>query len=140
LAKVPVDLCGSDGHRLLLAAICGRNVAKSDEPFPQQPADHLDDAETHVGRDTAKEASEYWPFSILGARLKITDSLLALFTFFLIIVGVGQGIFLGRTDNATHKAADAAKPAADVAKEHSSLQIAHLSSSRSSTCAWRAIR
>jgi hypothetical protein len=65
----------------------------------------------------AEEASEYWPFLILGSRLKITDSLLALFTFFLIIVGIIQGKFLYRTDQGTRIAANAAKDSADVARK-----------------------
>jgi hypothetical protein len=54
------------------------------------------------------EASEFW--SIFGRRLKITDSLLALFTFFLVAIGIWQGIQLKRTVdavrdelNATHR-------------------------------------
>src|SRR5271166_49314 len=39
---------------------------------------------------SAEEAGEYWPFLILGARLKITDSLLALFTFVLMLVSIVQ--------------------------------------------------
>ena len=60
----------------------------------------------------AEEASEYGIF--FGRRLKITDFLLALFTFFLVVVGFGQGIFLYRTDQGTHKAANAAKESADA--------------------------
>ena len=41
------------------------------------------------------EASEYW--TIFGRRLKITDTLLALFTFILIVVGAWQGIQLKNT-------------------------------------------
>jgi hypothetical protein len=48
---------------------------------------------------TAEDATEYWPFSIMGHRLKITDSLLALFTLFLVVVGVVQGWALIRTVN-----------------------------------------
>lgn len=61
----------------------------------------------------AEEASEYGTF--FGRRLKITDALLAIFTFFLVLVGIGQGIFLFRTDQGTHKAADAAKDSAEAA-------------------------
>ncbi len=70
-----------------------------------------DNAEGKADRDAQKrteEAGEYWPFPIFGARLKITDSLLALFTFFLIIVGIVQGIFLRLTNRGTQKAAEAA--------------------------------
>jgi hypothetical protein len=37
---------------------------------------------------SAEEASEFW--TILGRRLKITDTLLAAFTFVLIWVGIGH--------------------------------------------------
>ena len=63
----------------------------------------------------AEEASEYGVF--FGRRLKITDALLTLFTLLLVIVGIGQGIFLYRTDRGTHKAANAAKDSADVASK-----------------------
>jgi hypothetical protein len=63
----------------------------------------------------AEEASEYGVF--FGRRLKITDALLTLFTLLLVIVGIGQGIFLYRTDQGTHKAANAAEDAAKVAKD-----------------------
>jgi len=43
------------------------------------------------GDHSAEEASEYWPFLIFGTRLKITDSLLALFTFWLVVIGAWQG-------------------------------------------------
>lgn len=42
-----------------------------------------------------EEASEFWSFS--GRRLKITDSLLALFTFLLVVIGSWQGYHLKRT-------------------------------------------
>jgi hypothetical protein len=44
-----------------------------------------------------EEASEYWTFPILGHRLKITDSLLALFTLLLVVTGAWQGWHLRRT-------------------------------------------
>jgi hypothetical protein len=80
-------------------------------PIIEQP-NAAGNAERQANSDAekrAEDAREYWPFHIFGARLKITDSLLALFTFLLIIVGGIQGVFLYRTDQGTHKAADAAK-------------------------------
>jgi hypothetical protein len=56
---------------------------------------------THAGSD---EATEYW--TVFGRRLKITDSLLALFTFFLF---VSNCILFYSAE----KAADAAKASAD---------------------------
>jgi hypothetical protein len=44
----------------------------------------------------APEGNEFWP-PFLGYRLKITDSLLALFTLLLVIVGAWQGYQLRRT-------------------------------------------
>jgi hypothetical protein len=68
----------------------------------------IDDEEAEKRR---REDSEFW--TIFGHRVKITDTLLAIFTFFLVIVGIGQGIFLYRTDQGTHKTAVAAKEAAE---------------------------
>ncbi len=59
--------------------------------------------------------SEYW--TLFGHRLKITDFLLTLFTFFLIVVGGIQACVLNRTDKNAHKAANAAEDAARVAKD-----------------------
>jgi hypothetical protein len=42
-----------------------------------------------------QEGSEYWP-RIFGLHLKITDSLLAVFTLFLVVVGGGQGLLIKR--------------------------------------------
>jgi len=44
---------------------------------------------------SGEQASEYW--TILGRTLKITDTLLAMFTFLVIPVGIGQAYFLKRT-------------------------------------------
>jgi hypothetical protein len=92
---------------------------KETKPAAQMPAEiqkvQAKDAERHTDRDAEKradEAREYWPFHVFGARLKITDSLLALFTFLLIVV---QVFFLYRTDQATHKAANAANKSAEAA-------------------------
>jgi hypothetical protein len=48
----------------------------------------------------APEGNEFWP-PFLGYRLKITDSLLALFTLLLVIVGGWQGYQLRRTVQAS---------------------------------------
>lgn len=45
----------------------------------------------------AEKGSEYWPWLIFGFRLKVTDSLLALFTLLLFFVGTWQGYQLNRT-------------------------------------------
>lgn len=63
-----------------------------------------------------EQGSEYWPSPIFGVRLKVTDSLLAAFTFFLVVIGAYQGYQLWKTVAATKEAADAAKISADVAK------------------------
>ncbi len=55
----------------------------------------------------AEKGSEYWPWLIFGLRLKVTDSLLAFFTCFLVIVGFWQGYHLNRTVVATNKLWDA---------------------------------
>lgn len=89
----------------------------ADQKSAIEQRDAADNAEGHVNSNadkSAEAANEYWPFYIFGARLKITDSLLAIFTFLLIIVGAVQGGFLYRTDRGTHKAADAAKASADA--------------------------
>jgi hypothetical protein len=68
-------------------------------------------------KEANRTQSEYWPFLVFGTRLKITDSLLALFTFFSVLVAGGQAWLLYRTDQATHIAAEAAKQSADVARK-----------------------
>jgi hypothetical protein len=91
-----------------------QGAQKTDTARDQAPIVHPNAANNAKGkadRDThhgAEDTGEYWPFSIFGAHLKITDSLLALFTFFLIVVGIGQGIFLYLTNRGTQKAAEAA--------------------------------
>lgn len=65
-----------------------------DAANPKVPTNYSDVAsgsEVH-GDD---EGSEYWP-SFFGLHLKITDSLLALFTFFLVGVGCIQGGLIRR--------------------------------------------
>jgi hypothetical protein len=51
------------------------------------------------------DATEYW--DVVGHRLKITDTLLAIFTLALVLVGLWQGEMLRRTVAATRKSADA---------------------------------
>ena len=94
------------------------NSADQPATIEQQHAANNSQRETDKDADKrADEAREYWPFHIFGwARLKITDSLLAVFTFLLIVVGAIQGVFLYRTDQGTHKAADAAKDSAEIAE------------------------
>lgn len=99
-----------------------RPTQSNDHASQQSPIGQknvVGDAEREADKDSekrAEEAREYWPFHIFGARLKITDSLLAVFTFLLIIVGAIQGVFLYRTDQGTHKAADAAQKSAEVSE------------------------
>jgi type IV secretory pathway VirB10-like protein len=92
---------------------------KATEPItPTENQRAAENAERHTDDEAekrAQEASEYGIF--FGRRLKITDALLALFTLFLVLVGIGQGIFLYRTDQGTHKAAEAAQKAAEVAEK-----------------------
>jgi hypothetical protein len=54
-----------------------------------------DNIAPHNPAKDAEEASEYW--TIVGSKLKVTDTLLAIFTFLLIPVGAFQAIFLWRT-------------------------------------------
>jgi hypothetical protein len=55
----------------------------------------------------AEEGTEYWP-PLLGVRLKITDSLLALFTLLLVVVGGAQSRLLKKTISDTAAAASTA--------------------------------
>jgi hypothetical protein len=92
------------------------NDAKQVSPIANQDA--AEDAKRHAKYEAEKREEEASEFGIFfGRRLKITDAMLVLFTFFLVLVGIGQGIFLFRTDQGTHKAADAAKESADAAKK-----------------------
>jgi hypothetical protein len=54
---------------------------------------------------------------LFGKRLKITDALMVVFTFFLVIVSALQMRILDRTDRATKQSADAATKAANVAED-----------------------
>ena len=65
--------------------------------IPIVPPPSLDKKTSQCCSQGAEEASEYWPFPFLGRRLKITDSLLALFTFFLVAIGAWQGSHLRAT-------------------------------------------
>jgi hypothetical protein len=98
----------------------GQNNAASPEKAAPGVIHETKDSEKISDCCTKKstdEASEYWTFLIFGAHLKITDSLLALFTFVLIFVGIGQGYFLARTDKSTRIVADAAKLSADISNK-----------------------
>lgn len=96
----------------------GNNQANpTKQTAPAEEKNTADNSKRESNKDAERrteEGSEYGVF--IGRRLKITDFLLALFTLFLVMVGIGQGIFLYRTDQGTHKAADAAKKSADVAQ------------------------
>src|SRR5947209_4313352 len=56
---------------------------KSQTNSPESKAPDLKKQASDHSDHGAEEASEYWPFLIVGTRLKITDSLLSLFTFLL---------------------------------------------------------
>jgi len=62
---------------------------------------HRDKRTDHVGSESTQPGTEYWP-TVWGIKLKITDSLLALFTGFLILIGVWQGYQLRRSVDAVH--------------------------------------
>jgi hypothetical protein len=47
-------------------------------------------------KDTS-DVSDYWPWPVFGIHLKVTDSLLALFTFFLVLIGASQAHRLRQT-------------------------------------------
>ncbi len=58
--------------------------------FPNTIAAELYSRPNEQGEYSANEGTEYWP-PVLGLRLKITDSLLALFTFLLFVATVFLG-------------------------------------------------
>jgi hypothetical protein len=75
-------------------------VTKSNEPqaiIPEGRSPNLKEEASNRSNHSAEEASEYWPFLIFGTKLKITDSLLALFTLLLVLIGAWQGYKLKRT-------------------------------------------
>lgn len=95
-----------------------QDTQPADQVAPGKHQNSAIDAKQQTGEDAGKRAredTEFW--TIFGHRLKITDTLLAVFTFLLFLAGVGQGVFLYRADQATHIAADAAKQSADVAEK-----------------------
>ena len=61
------------------------------------PASDLKKKTSHTSQQSGQEGNEYWPWLIFGLRLKVTDSLLAAFTFFLVAIGAWQGGHLKRT-------------------------------------------
>jgi hypothetical protein len=64
-------------------------------PVPSLPSKSQNE---HGGNDTdasAYDRSEYW--TILGRKLKITDTILAVFTLALVLIGAWQGAHLKRT-------------------------------------------
>jgi hypothetical protein len=65
------------------------------DPVPQPPASDAQDAGKAETERRAAEATEYW--SILGRHVKITDTLLAVFTLALVIIGWWQGTKLHDT-------------------------------------------
>jgi hypothetical protein len=71
--------------------------ANSVATVPQAVTPELKKEGQNNTNHSAEEVSEYWPFLIFGTKLKITDSLLALFTFCLVVIGAWQGRELRRT-------------------------------------------
>lgn len=67
----------------------------------------LDKEGSRTGDERAEQGSEYWPFLIFGFRLKVTDSLLAVFTAFLVVIGAYQGWQLLRTVTGANEIAEA---------------------------------
>ncbi len=83
------------------------NALNARPVVPAIPSSHLNKEGRQDGNEATEEGSEYWPWLIFGFRLKVTDSLLALFTFFLVVVGTWQGYHLNRTVVATNRLWDA---------------------------------
>lgn len=65
------------------------------------PPSHLNEETGNPGAKGAEQGSESWPWLIFGFRLKVTDSLLAIFTLFLVGIGAYQGYQLDRTVTVT---------------------------------------
>lgn len=63
--------------------------------IPSRPPEAHDKSRNDESEGAAYDKSEYW--SILGRNLKITDSLLAIFTLGLVGIGTWQGVHLKRT-------------------------------------------
>lgn len=79
-------------------------------PTPSPPLHENGDNKSH--QYTKEQKSSWWDFSL-------TDTLLAIFTLALVIVGLFQFFILRGTLKATEKAANAAEVAAQVAKDQS---------------------
>jgi hypothetical protein len=80
----------------------GRSVAGV-AAIPADPTVNLKKESGNCCAHGAEETSEFWPFRLWGHRLKITDSLLALFTFLLVILAAWQGFQLKRTVDSAEK-------------------------------------
>jgi hypothetical protein len=82
---------------------------------PSPSADHGDDkitTENNRNSQETREGTEYWAYH--GYKVKITDGLLVLFTFGLVIIGTLQAVFLSGTLTATATAANAAASSAEA--------------------------
>lgn len=66
--------------------------------------------------DSNESDDETAEWTIRGYRMKITDFLLAIFTFLLVCVGIGQGVLLCFTNTNTQEAAKAAQKSAEIAE------------------------
>jgi hypothetical protein len=79
------------------------------------------------GNQRSQEGTEYWP-SIFGARLKITDSLLAVFTLCLVVIGARQATRLRETVNemktsGERQTSDMSKSIAEGGRAASAMEI-----------------
>lgn len=79
---------------------------KSAAIVPTSPSGNKQKERAPSTDESAEKGTEFWsPLS--GYKFKITDSLLALFTFLLVVAGAWQGIHLRRTVIATRNLAQA---------------------------------
>ncbi len=83
-------------------------------PAPTFPPKFSDDKSAKPTQHSNEERNEYWP-SFLGLQLKITDSLLVLFTFFLAIFTCSLSRTTSRIDEHS------------VASERAYVQLSHTS-------------
>jgi hypothetical protein len=99
---------------LLAAILVGVFVSVAVHSLSQNTPPQAPSGETISGQQSephalsgslAAEATEYW--TLFGRKLKITDTLLAIFTLFLVMVGIGQAYYLDGTLKATKRSADA---------------------------------
>jgi hypothetical protein len=96
-------------------AIPAESSANASEPpiaSQPNPARNLNEIAHDDRGEGAQQTSEYWV--VFGHHLKITDSLVATFTFVLVLVGAVQGYWLWRTVSATEIAADSARRVAEA--------------------------